>query len=92
MKQDKITITNIKSDLNKIAFFYFDKITEWRLTYIVPITIIALLLGIVFKIVFIGLLMLVMGLLDCFLKDFNFTLKIKTFKKRNSFDNRYQHE
>ena len=56
MKQDKITITNIKSDLNKIAFFYFDKITEWRLTYIVPITIIALLLGIVFKNVFIGLL------------------------------------
>lgn len=56
MKKDKLTLDAIKEDLLKMAESKLSNKTEWRFVYILPITLLAILLGILFENIFIGLL------------------------------------
>ena len=56
MKKEKITLEAIKQDLLKIANFQLSNKSEWRFSYIIPITILAVMAGVYFKNIFVGLL------------------------------------
>ena len=51
-KEDMITLDNIKVDLSLVNDLSFENITRWRLAFILPMTLIAILLGLVSFIVF----------------------------------------
>ena len=55
MKKETLTLESIKSDLIKIANYQMDNKSDWRFTYIIPITALAILLGVFTKSVFIGI-------------------------------------
>lgn len=52
VKKETVTFENIKADLNKIADIGFESIKEWRFTFIFPLTMASLLLGIASYIAF----------------------------------------
>lgn len=56
MKKEALKLANIKADLKKMADFYMSNRVDFRLTYIVPITMIAVLMAILTKRVWVGLL------------------------------------
>lgn len=56
MKKEKLKLANIKADLKRMADFYMSNRVDFRLTYIVPITMIAVLMAILTKRVWVGLL------------------------------------
>ena len=56
MKKDKLTLDAIKEDLLKMAESKILNKTEGRFLYIVPITLLAILLGILLENIFVGLL------------------------------------
>jgi hypothetical protein len=56
MKKEKITLEAIKQDLLKIVNFQLSNKVEWRFSYIIPITILAVMAGVYFKNIFVGLL------------------------------------
>ena len=56
MKKEALKLSNIKADLKRMADFYMSNRVDFRLTYIVPIAIIAVMLGILTKRVWVGLL------------------------------------
>ena len=56
MKKEKITLEAIKQDLLKIVNFQLSNKAEWRFSYIIPITILAVMAGVYFKNIFVGLL------------------------------------
>ncbi len=49
MTKEKITIHAVKQDLTRLALWQQANRAEWRFTYIFPITLIAVLVGIVLK-------------------------------------------
>lgn len=51
-KKETVTFENIKADLSKIADIDFENVKEWRTTFIFPLTIASLLLGIASYIAF----------------------------------------
>ena len=55
MKKEKLTLEAIKSDLIKIANYQVGNKTEWRFSYIAPLTALAIFLGILTKNVLIGI-------------------------------------
>ena len=56
MKKERLTLEAIKQDLMKIVDFQLSNKTDWRFSYIVPITLLAVMIGILLKNVLIGLL------------------------------------
>ena len=56
MKKEKLTLDGIKQDLLKIADFQLSNKTDWRFSYIVPITLLAVMAGVFLKNIFVGLL------------------------------------
>ncbi len=56
MKKEKLQLSNIAKDLKDIAFFDLSNVDDWRLSYIMPITLIAVLMGFFTKKIWIGLL------------------------------------
>ena len=56
MKKEKLTLEAIKQDLMKTVRFQLSNKTDWRFSYIVPITLLAVMIGILLKNVLIGLL------------------------------------
>jgi len=56
MKKEKITLEVIREDLFKIVKDQIVNKSNWRFAYIIPITLLAVLIGVYFKSVFIGLL------------------------------------
>ena len=56
MKKEKITLDAIKQDLLKFVDFQLSNKNEWRFSYIVPITLMAIMLGIFLNNIFVGLL------------------------------------
>lgn len=56
MKKDRITVDAIKADFLKIAKCQMSHKTDWRIFYIIPITLIVLLVGILLKNILVGLL------------------------------------
>ena len=56
MKKEKLTLEAIKQDLMKMVGFQLSNKTDWRFSYIVPITLLAVFAGILLKNVFVGLL------------------------------------
>ena len=56
MKKEKITLDAIKADLLKIAKHQIVNKKDWRLVYIIPITLLAILIGVITENIFIGLL------------------------------------
>ena len=56
MKKEKLTLEAIKRDLMKMVEFQLSNKTDWRFSYIVPITLLAVMIGILLKNVLIGLL------------------------------------
>ena len=54
MKKNIITLDAIKKDLVKIANDQMSNKDDWRLSYIIPITLLAILIGVFFKNIFIG--------------------------------------
>ena len=56
MKKEKITLEAIKQDLLKIVNFQLSNKAQWRFSDIVPITILAVMVGVYLKNVFVGLL------------------------------------
>ena len=56
MKKEKLTLEAIKQDLMKTVGFQLSNKTDWRFSYIVPITLLAVMIGILLKNVLIGLL------------------------------------
>ena len=55
MKKEILTLDAIKSDLIKIANHQMDNKTDWLFTYVVPITALAIFLGVFTKNIFIGI-------------------------------------
>ena len=56
MKKEKLALGAIKQDLMKICVFQLSIKTVWRFVYIIPITLLAITVGILIKNVFVGLL------------------------------------
>ena len=56
MKKEKLMLEAIKQDLLKIVNFQLSNKAEWRFSYIIPITILAVMAGVYFKNIFVGLL------------------------------------
>ncbi|MBQ8416923.1 MAG: hypothetical protein IJX13_08545 [Clostridia bacterium] len=56
MGKDTLTLSNITNDLKSIAFFNFSNMADWRFAYIVPITLLALLIGFLLKNIWLGFL------------------------------------
>ncbi len=56
MQKDKLTLANIRQDLDKIANAKISNVGEWRSAYYIPITILAVMIGILLKNIWIGLL------------------------------------
>lgn len=61
MKKEKLTLANITEDLKQVAAFQISCLGEWRLVYIMPITLISVFFGIVFKNLWIALLIFSMA-------------------------------
>ena len=56
MRKEKLTLNAIKQDLMKMVNFQLYNKTDWRLSYIVPVTLLAILVGVLLGSVLIGLL------------------------------------
>lgn len=56
MTKEKITLQAVKQDLTAFAIFLQSNKAEWRFAYIIPITLIAVIMGIVLGNVWIGAL------------------------------------
>ena len=56
MKKEKLTLEAIKQDLMKVVSFQLSNKTAWRFSYIVPITLLAGMVGALLKNVIVGLL------------------------------------
>ena len=56
MKKEKLTLEAVKQDLMKMVNFQLSNKTDWRFSYIVPITLLAVMASILLKNVFVGLL------------------------------------
>ena len=56
MKKEKITLEAIKQDLMKMVNFQLSNKNDWRFSYIVPITLLAVMAGVLLKNVIVGLL------------------------------------
>ena len=56
MKKETLTLENIKKDLHRVAFNTLSNQEEMRMVYIIPLTIGAIFLGILFNNLLIGLL------------------------------------
>lgn len=55
-RKEKITLDAIKKDLLKIVKFQLSIKSDWRLSYIGPITVLAVIVGALLKNIFVGLL------------------------------------
>ena len=71
MKKETLKLSNIKADLNKMADFYMSNRLDFRFTYIVPIAILAVMLGILTQRVWVGLLVLSLSSIEVvrFIRD-----------------------
>ena len=56
MKKEKLTLTNVTKDLRDIAFFNISNVRPWRFSFIAPITMLAVMLGILLSSVWVGIL------------------------------------
>lgn len=56
MTKETLTLSNIVNDLRSIAFFNLSNVEEWRFSYIIPITLLAVIIGIILKSIWVGLL------------------------------------
>ena len=56
MRKEKLTLDAIKQDLLKVVSCQLSNKAEWRFSYIVPTTILAVMIGVILKNIFIGLL------------------------------------
>jgi len=56
MRKEKITLEAIKQDLMKMVNFQLSNKNDWRFSYIVPITLLAVMAGVLLKNVIVGLL------------------------------------
>ena len=56
MKKEKITLEDIKQDLMKTVNSQLSNKSDWRFSYIVPITLLAVMAGVLLKNVIVGLL------------------------------------
>lgn len=56
MTKEKLTLDAIKLDLTKIADHQISCKSEWRFTYIIPITLLAILLGVLLQNLFVGVI------------------------------------
>lgn len=56
MKKETLRIENIKKDLSQVLWRQISNKEEWRLSYITPITALAILLGFLLRSVWIGIL------------------------------------
>ena len=56
MKKEKITLEAIKQDLMKMVNFQLSNKNDWRFSYIVPITLLAVMASVLLKNVIVGLL------------------------------------
>lgn len=56
MRKEKLTLDAIKQDLMKIVNFQLSNKTDWRFSHIVPITLLAVVLGVLLKNIFVALL------------------------------------
>ncbi|MBQ7365125.1 MAG: hypothetical protein IJW46_05965 [Clostridia bacterium] len=56
MQKESLTLRNITKDLKKAADCHMSNVDDWRLSYIIPFTLLALLLGILLKRFWVGAL------------------------------------
>ena len=56
MKKESLKIENITKDMSQIAYKNLSNVENWRLTYIFPLTTLAVALGLLFKSIIVGLL------------------------------------
>lgn len=56
MQKDKLTLANVRQDLDKIAYTGLSNVEQWRSAYYVPITILAVMVEVLLKNIWIGLL------------------------------------
>ena len=56
MRKEIITLDSIKKDLIKIVNYQLSNKADWRFSYIVPITLLAISIGVLLKKIFIGVL------------------------------------
>ena len=83
MKKETLTLANITNDLKSIAYAGMSNKSDWRLSYIFPITTLAVILGIVLRSVFLGLLIFSVAAyhIVCYVKEYKvYSKKIKAIK------------
>lgn len=56
MKKEKLTIQNIARDLVFVSSLNKSRFDEWRMSYIAPVTTLAVILGVILKNIWVGLL------------------------------------
>ena len=56
MKKEKLTIQNIARDLVFVSSLNKSRFDEWRMSYIAPVTALAVILGVILKNIWVGLL------------------------------------
>jgi len=54
--KEMLTLQNITEDLRRIAFLNLSNVDEWRFSYIIPVTLLAVMIGVFLKNIWIGLL------------------------------------
>lgn len=71
MKKEELKLANIKSDLMKMADFYMSNRMDVKLGYVIPIVMLAVIIGILTKRVWIGLVISLFSVIDIirFIKD-----------------------
>ena len=58
MQKETLTLTNIAQDLKMVADYQMENRTDWRFAYIVPVTMMAIIIVMYWKNIFLGLLLL----------------------------------
>lgn len=78
MKKETLTLQNVKNDLRRVAQYNISNAEEWRLSYIIPITLLAVSLGVLLERIWVGLIIILFALPHVYF----YVVEIKGYKKK----------
>lgn len=84
MEKEVITLSGIKDDLGKVAFFNILNEGEWRLAYILPITALAIIVGAFLKSILLALLIFSVAayhIVEFIIQTRNYQMRKKAIKE-----------
>ena len=80
MTKEKLTINNMKQDLSTVLNEQISNKSDWRLSYIMPFTLLAILLGVLLKSIFVGFLIFSLSGYHIYY----FVIETKDFRKKKN--------